>query len=828
MSSDEEARKKTNNSTASILGTPTSQQRTASLATGSPPGSRDGLSDSAADSGSAALSDDEATSKAKAKAEAEVAAAKAKAEAEAAASKTELDASVAAAAPAPAPEEGMEEDAPAPVPAAAAPPDLVKLAAAKKTILDSFLEEDGSYKFIHFLESDSESESESESEIGEEAPANESEAVGGSLYGGAVLKADEISTNYPEYIPVDLKNILVGNTRGTDVAEAIQKVLTLPSYPAILGLKRDQWEKPDPTVQCNSAGVRPSDAAHKKCWLCGNPVNMGANAVVNGKRMSVCNPDENRFDCEHVLPGIFMLFLKMMRNKSLPDTASGQARDAELYASSCHMCNTIKSDKLYIKAEWVNDMPPAPAGLAAAAAAMDVVGEAVAPVAGTYESKIAEQAIAFARAERFNNLVRATIQYPPPGFVGANLDGSIDVPEFKRKISSYEAGSLARVIPPHPAGLHEGVAAVQVISDNGTLLINGARLASLRAAGVPLRVDRESAWSWISNRFVDIHSRITRVCNYLNDGGRNDAITTSTKSLATQPLLNIATSKRLGAQGLIKLPRLPNTKRAATAAAAAAAAAPARLIFKPNVETIMTDILLFILSLRVGETTEISRVEGDNADLPELPGLTPKYSEIKAAVDSVKLSKAVEAGVVDSMDLSREQKNYKKDKLYITKIADIIQAGEEPFGKADMIPTGNPSWPTPPDGNFPMCSGRPAVHFYKMTKKGEDVSVERSTFTSIAAVAGPVDGALLGRLSGAIPPPDADVVEAARALVGLRNPPPPPPEALMPVDGASSDDASPPREAKRQKTGGFRFTIRRRSGTRKTKKNRVRVIEVSV
>jgi hypothetical protein len=68
--------------------------------------------------------------------------------------------------------------------------------------------------------------------------------------------------------------------------------------------------------------------------------------------MSVCSPFENQYECEHVLPGVLMLFLKKMVNVTLGDAGKRAAREANLYDSSCHICNVTKSDGLYIKAYW--------------------------------------------------------------------------------------------------------------------------------------------------------------------------------------------------------------------------------------------------------------------------------------------------------------------------------------------------------------------------------------------------------------------------------------------------------------------------------------------
>lgn len=223
---------------------------------------------------------------------------------------------------------------------------------AKKEILDKFFDDKGNYKYIYFIE-DSESDSESDEEY----------TPGKTQTGGVEeeqrTKYQRIETAYAKSLSEDDKNALLGNDLGADVAETIQLILSNKDL-AMLGLERKHWEVPNPTQQCITAGIAPG----RPCWLCGNPVNMGyGGANVKGKRMSVCSPDDNQYECEHVLPGAFMLFLKKMINNMLGDQGRDAAIEAKLYDSSCHICNTTKSDGVYIRAKWVGG------GSAAAAAA---------------------------------------------------------------------------------------------------------------------------------------------------------------------------------------------------------------------------------------------------------------------------------------------------------------------------------------------------------------------------------------------------------------------------------------------------------------------------
>jgi len=235
-------------------------------------------------------------------------------------------------------------------------------------ILDRFLWADGTYKFIYFINGKSEGEPETPAPAEAEAiRVDEADADGEGQTGGAGDEElyDRIKTAHFQKIDVlpGYKSVLLG-TRNDDVANIIQEVLALKDGWALCGLKRDDWEKPDPTVQCSIAKI-----TRTPCWLCGNPVNIGQGGIeLAGKRMSVCSPSDNQYECEHVLPGVFMLFLKRMINNTLRDPGRDAAIAARLYDSSCKICNGTKSDGVYIKARWVEGGAAASAAAAAAAA----------------------------------------------------------------------------------------------------------------------------------------------------------------------------------------------------------------------------------------------------------------------------------------------------------------------------------------------------------------------------------------------------------------------------------------------------------------------------
>ena len=198
------------------------------------------------------------------------------------------------------------------------------------------------------------------------------QAVGRSFAERAVTGAEQNlynknKENYKSYIDNDTdvngvktKDVLDNSYTGSIAINVAEKILLWlgkkgkqsgEKFPALLGLDRNDWENPDATRQGVKAGVNP----RSPCWLCGNSVGMGQAGVTipnTGERVSVCNHRDNQYECEHVLPGVFMLFLKRMVNVSL----SGIARDSynRLYDSSCHIDNTVKDNGLYLKAVWSN------------------------------------------------------------------------------------------------------------------------------------------------------------------------------------------------------------------------------------------------------------------------------------------------------------------------------------------------------------------------------------------------------------------------------------------------------------------------------------------
>ena len=118
------------------------------------------------------------------------------------------------------------------------------------------------------------------------------------------------------------------------------------------GLKRRQFETTRVGDQCRGVGIDD----RKPCWLCGNPVNLFKGVrgpmsyTMNGAEFRMCEPDNNSFQCEHILPAGLMAFLDYLYiNEGYPDNPANRAIMNQLYESSCKTCNRIKTNNLYIR-----------------------------------------------------------------------------------------------------------------------------------------------------------------------------------------------------------------------------------------------------------------------------------------------------------------------------------------------------------------------------------------------------------------------------------------------------------------------------------------------
>lgn len=118
------------------------------------------------------------------------------------------------------------------------------------------------------------------------------------------------------------------------------------------GLKRRQFETTRVGDQCRGVGIDD----RKPCWLCGNPVNLFKSVrgpisyTMSGAEFKICEPDNNSFQCEHILPAGLMAFLDYLYiNEVYPDNPANRAIMNQLYESSCKTCNRIKTNNLYIR-----------------------------------------------------------------------------------------------------------------------------------------------------------------------------------------------------------------------------------------------------------------------------------------------------------------------------------------------------------------------------------------------------------------------------------------------------------------------------------------------
>jgi hypothetical protein len=118
------------------------------------------------------------------------------------------------------------------------------------------------------------------------------------------------------------------------------------------GFKRRQFELTRVGDQCRGVGIDD----RRPCWLCGNPVNLfkdirGPKSVTsNGGEFRMCEPDNNAFQCEHLLPAGLMAFLDYLYiDEVRPSDPSHRAIMIQLYDSSCRTCNRIKTNNIYIR-----------------------------------------------------------------------------------------------------------------------------------------------------------------------------------------------------------------------------------------------------------------------------------------------------------------------------------------------------------------------------------------------------------------------------------------------------------------------------------------------
>ena len=115
------------------------------------------------------------------------------------------------------------------------------------------------------------------------------------------------------------------------------------------GYKRSKFETTKTGAQCEGVGI----TSERPCWLCGNQTNVFKDVrgptsyIENGAEFRICEPDNNEFQCEHILPAGLMGFLDYLyMSESSP---VDQTITRKLYDSSCRTCNRIKLNTLYIR-----------------------------------------------------------------------------------------------------------------------------------------------------------------------------------------------------------------------------------------------------------------------------------------------------------------------------------------------------------------------------------------------------------------------------------------------------------------------------------------------
>jgi hypothetical protein len=139
----------------------------------------------------------------------------------------------------------------------------------------------------------------------------------------------------------------LSNKRKDYVNETYQRALDLLKGYRI---NRDNFELSKTTTQCKIAGID-RKITEIPCWMCGYGTNLFKNATHQYREgdviLSMCDPNKNQFECEHILPAALMALLEYLANTTYPVTDNDMMKS--LYAGSCAMCNKIKSDNLYIK-----------------------------------------------------------------------------------------------------------------------------------------------------------------------------------------------------------------------------------------------------------------------------------------------------------------------------------------------------------------------------------------------------------------------------------------------------------------------------------------------
>ena len=146
-------------------------------------------------------------------------------------------------------------------------------------------------------------------------------------------------------------------TTVSDIVNATQFMMKSPAFlelPRTINQFTPGWENPGAGKQCIATGK--SQADRPLCWLCGNRT--GVFGKKDGKspdriwggKLSICDPLNNRFDCEHVLPAQLMKFFGVIYSEFNEGKTTKKQKSIRelLYDGSCSSCNNAKSDGTYI------------------------------------------------------------------------------------------------------------------------------------------------------------------------------------------------------------------------------------------------------------------------------------------------------------------------------------------------------------------------------------------------------------------------------------------------------------------------------------------------
>jgi len=176
---------------------------------------------------------------------------------------------------------------------------------------------------------------------------------------------DELKTEYLNHMKTyaanmaPLRETLLDNgppyTTVSDIVNATQFMMKSPAFlelPRTINQYTPGWENPGAGGQCIATG---KDQKNRPlCWLCGNRTGVfgkkdGKSTIWEGKLL-ICDPLNNRFDCEHVLPAQLMKFFGVIYSKFNEGKTTEKQKSIRelLYDGSCSSCNNAKSDGTYI------------------------------------------------------------------------------------------------------------------------------------------------------------------------------------------------------------------------------------------------------------------------------------------------------------------------------------------------------------------------------------------------------------------------------------------------------------------------------------------------